>query len=388
MSAAHSEFNSFIRKFYQLWQAGVTANFHAETHAGMAWVQVRAQLGRAPAPADRRPQAQHQPGLRRRRGPAHERRKVRRAAARTAAAAAEQAAAYEAVTEEMANPVTEEVTNPATEEVADPAETVTEEVDSNESVTEMVAYNENVAEKATKTKEAAKRKGSPLLKVAKHLKFANVTIRKKKKKKLLISRSSPSPQKAEQRIAEDMSKETVAATTAWVTAAVTAVGIGVAATARKISEEDAAKKRAEEEAVKRDAEEEAARRKGIGECCREATRSLVNGEGVICCSPYLPRPLHQSAIDAYEAGRFPQHIINMFYSRGDTTHTNYVWRRCEETGRLIQFEIKSLRSPSGGNKCTVATRSGRLLSPPEHETPGTFPECSTTTHGPGAVAFR
>ena len=312
--------------------------------------QVRAQLRHALAPGDRRPQAQRQLGLRRRRGPAHERRKARRAAARTAAAAAEQAAAYEAVTEE----------------VADPAETVTEEVDSNESVTEMVAYNENVAEKATKIKEAAKRKGSPLLKVAKHLKFANVTIRKKKKK-------------AKQRIAEDMSKETVAATTAWVTAAVTAVGIGVAATARKISEEDAAKKRAEEEA---------ARRKGIGECCREATRSLVNGEGVICCSPHLPRSLHQSAMDAYEAGRSPQHIIFMFYSRGDTTHTNYVWRRCEETGRLIQFEIKSLRSPSGGNKCTVATRSGRLLSPPEHETPGTFPECSTTTHGPGAVAFR
>ena len=97
---SHSELNSFVAKFCQLWRAGITANFHAETHAGMAWCQVRAQLGRAPAPADPRPQAQRQPGLRRRRGPAHERRKVRRAAARTAAAAAvEQAAAYKSIAE-------------------------------------------------------------------------------------------------------------------------------------------------------------------------------------------------------------------------------------------------------------------------------------------------
>ena len=127
MSAAHSEFNSFIRKFYQLWQAGVTANFHAETHAGMAWVQVRAQLGRAPAPADRRPrgpQAQRQPGLRRRRGPAHERRKARRVAAQTAA---EQAAAYESVAEEVTRSVTKQLM----------AESVTEQV--GEAVTEQVA---------------------------------------------------------------------------------------------------------------------------------------------------------------------------------------------------------------------------------------------------------
>ena len=126
MDTAHSEFHIFINKFYQLWQAGVTANLHCETHAGMAWVQVRAQLGRAPAPADRRPQAQRRPGLRRRRGPAHQRRVERRAAARTAAAAAEQAAAYEAVTEEVADPVTEQVAE--IEILAEEAiETVTEE---------------------------------------------------------------------------------------------------------------------------------------------------------------------------------------------------------------------------------------------------------------------
>ena len=224
MDTAHSEFHIFINKFYQLWQAGVTANLHCETHAGMAWVQVRAQLGRAPAPADRRPQAQRRPGLRRRRGPAHQRRVERRAAARTAAAAAEQAAAYEAVTEEVANPVTEQVaeieilaeeameTKEETETVAEEAAaTVAEEVidtaakEATETVTEEVT--EDVTKEVAETEEETKRKGSPLLNTAKHRKFDNVTIRKKKK--IFISRSGavgvliPSPQKTEEEEEEE-----------------------------------------------------------------------------------------------------------------------------------------------------------------------------------------
>ena len=77
------------------------ANFHL-------W----AQLGHAPAPADRGPQAQRQPGLRRQ-GPAHKR---RRAAARTAAAA-EQAAAYENVAKEVTGSVTEQVAKALTKQV-------------------------------------------------------------------------------------------------------------------------------------------------------------------------------------------------------------------------------------------------------------------------------
>ena len=79
------------------------ANFHVEC-------QVWAQLGHAPAPDDCRPQAQRQPGLRRR-GPAHKR---RRAAARTAA---EQAAAYESVAEEVTGSVTEQVAKVLTKQV-------------------------------------------------------------------------------------------------------------------------------------------------------------------------------------------------------------------------------------------------------------------------------
>ena len=49
MISRHSELNDFVAKFCQMWRAGITANFHVEAHAGLAWCQVRAQLGRTPA---------------------------------------------------------------------------------------------------------------------------------------------------------------------------------------------------------------------------------------------------------------------------------------------------------------------------------------------------
>ena len=117
----HSDFNNFVAKFCQLWRAGITANFHVETHAGMAWCQVRAQLGHwpghAPAPAHRPGAQRQQPGPRRR-GPAHQRRKARRAADRAAATkaaedavrekAAEEATAKEAAEEAAAKKAAEE----------------------------------------------------------------------------------------------------------------------------------------------------------------------------------------------------------------------------------------------------------------------------------------
>ena len=118
----HSDFNNFVAKFCQLWRAGITANFHVETHAGMAWCQVRAQLGHwpghaPPAPAHRPGAQRRQPGPRRR-GPAHQRRKARRAADRAAATkaaedavrekAAEEATAKEAAEEAAAKKAAEE----------------------------------------------------------------------------------------------------------------------------------------------------------------------------------------------------------------------------------------------------------------------------------------
>ena len=37
--------NYFISEFHQLWKAGVTAHLDLDTHAGQAWVGLRAQLG-------------------------------------------------------------------------------------------------------------------------------------------------------------------------------------------------------------------------------------------------------------------------------------------------------------------------------------------------------
>ena len=91
MDKTNSEFNSFVWKFHQLWQAGAAARLHAECHAGMAWLGLQVQLGRAPAPVHRGHREQHQPGLRRR-SPAQLRRKARRAADRDAAVKAAEAA--------------------------------------------------------------------------------------------------------------------------------------------------------------------------------------------------------------------------------------------------------------------------------------------------------
>ena len=40
-----TELDTFIHKFHQLWQAGLTAHLDLDTHAGNAWVGLRVQLG-------------------------------------------------------------------------------------------------------------------------------------------------------------------------------------------------------------------------------------------------------------------------------------------------------------------------------------------------------
>ena len=111
---------------------------------------MRAQLGHAPAPDDRRPQATRQLRLRRRQGPAYERCKARRAAARIAVAAA-----YESIAEEVTASVTEQVVAKSiTKQVA---ESGTKEVAVTESVAKEAA--ETIAEEAAETipKEVAKK---------------------------------------------------------------------------------------------------------------------------------------------------------------------------------------------------------------------------------------
>jgi hypothetical protein len=45
-----TELDTFVKKFYQLLNAGHTAHLDDDTRAGLAWVGLRVQLGHAPGP--------------------------------------------------------------------------------------------------------------------------------------------------------------------------------------------------------------------------------------------------------------------------------------------------------------------------------------------------
>ena len=72
------ELDNFVKKFYQLWNAGQTAHLDVDTHAGKAWVGLRVQLS---GPVHH----QHHPSHPKQRSPAYRRRQERRQAARNAA---------------------------------------------------------------------------------------------------------------------------------------------------------------------------------------------------------------------------------------------------------------------------------------------------------------
>ena len=97
-----TELDSFIKKFCQLWKAGLTAHLDLDAHAGKAWVGIRAQLGDTPLPVH---QHVHHPFPPQppRRGPAYQRRQARRRQAAQAAAAADQATHVEAEHAEKAD---------------------------------------------------------------------------------------------------------------------------------------------------------------------------------------------------------------------------------------------------------------------------------------------
>ena len=74
------ELHSFVQKFTQLWKAGVTAHLDIDTHAGHAWVGLRAQLGQVPTgPPYYHQYGYHQrdhPSGQRYRGPSYQRRQA------------------------------------------------------------------------------------------------------------------------------------------------------------------------------------------------------------------------------------------------------------------------------------------------------------------------
>ena len=45
-----TELDTFVHKFQQLWNDGYNAHLDLDTHAGLAWVSLRVQLGHVPSP--------------------------------------------------------------------------------------------------------------------------------------------------------------------------------------------------------------------------------------------------------------------------------------------------------------------------------------------------
>ena len=78
-----TELNSFIHKFHQLCNAGLTAHLDLDSQAGNVWIGLRVQVGPVPPPARQPHVPQHQP---RYRGPSYQRRQERRHAAFDASA--------------------------------------------------------------------------------------------------------------------------------------------------------------------------------------------------------------------------------------------------------------------------------------------------------------
>ena len=105
-----TELDTFVKKFHQLWNDGITAHLDLDTHAGDAWVGLRVCLGQAPGPLHRRAHPFHQQ-VPKKESPSRQRRRARRAAAR-------QANVDIATDAEEANEVVLDATNEQTVEVA------------------------------------------------------------------------------------------------------------------------------------------------------------------------------------------------------------------------------------------------------------------------------
>ena len=77
-----TELYTFVKKFHQLWKAGHNAHLDLESHAGVAWVGLRVQLGHAPGPQHHQlhPQFSNQ----KKESPSRQRRCARRAAKQNA----------------------------------------------------------------------------------------------------------------------------------------------------------------------------------------------------------------------------------------------------------------------------------------------------------------
>ena len=79
-----TEVDTFVKKFHQLWNDGISAHLDLDTHAGDAWVGLRVRLGQVSGPIHGQAQSFHQEEVPRKESPSRQRRRARRAAAKKA----------------------------------------------------------------------------------------------------------------------------------------------------------------------------------------------------------------------------------------------------------------------------------------------------------------
>ena len=149
------EIDTFVKKFYQLWNAGHTAHLNVDTHAGKAWVGLRVQLGHAPGPLHHHPHPPFFQAQKKTDSPSRQRRRARRAAARlvNAEEAIIMKASEETAIEETADNViiedenVEETNN--SKSCEDIVKTVNEEPNTADDVIEEVSVAESESERFT-----------------------------------------------------------------------------------------------------------------------------------------------------------------------------------------------------------------------------------------------
>ena len=125
-----TEVDTFVKKFHQLWNDGITAHLDLDTHAGDAWVGLRVRLGQVPGPLHRQAHSVHQE-VPRKESPSRQRRRARRAAAKQARTTNTEAVEAEEATEEqtVADDEVEEVAECAADDLAVKANDVDKVID-------------------------------------------------------------------------------------------------------------------------------------------------------------------------------------------------------------------------------------------------------------------
>ena len=113
-----TELDTFVKKFHQLWNDGISAHLDLDTHAGDAWVGLRVRLGQVSGPIHGQARSFHIE-VPRKKSPSRQRCRARRAAAKQARTTNTEAVEVEEVVEETTKEQT--VEDNAVDEIAEHA---------------------------------------------------------------------------------------------------------------------------------------------------------------------------------------------------------------------------------------------------------------------------